>query len=160
MSASAIGAIGAEPVSGTATQLSKQVAEAAKQSQSSGSIHNSVPANSYMNSPESASSSYSLGSNDGFVDTVLDNVYTEIDKIGANMPKVSEGPQTEVDKYISEMKPTDEALNPGAAHEKMGETDQAVKTLSKTFDHAIFMAMVNQVISGVGDTSRTLIRQS
>ncbi len=32
--------------------------------------------------------------------------------------------------------------------------------LAKTFDHAIFMAMVNQVISGVGDTSRTLIRQS
>ena len=160
MTASAIGAIGAEPVSGAATQLTQQIANAANQSQGSGNIQNSVPAASYMNSTDASSANYSLGRNDGFVDSVLDNVYSEIDKIGANMPKTSGDAQSEVDAYLSKMKPTDEALNPGDAHEKTTDKDQAVKTLSKTFDHAIFMAMVNQVISGVGDTSRTLIRQS
>lgn len=98
------------------------------------------------------------GSN-GFLNSVADTVYTEIEALSAQLPNVG-GEQSAIDAYKQDMVPDNESLSPMAQDGLNKGKDDAVAALSKTFDHAIFMAMVNQVISGVGDTSRTLIRQS
>lgn len=94
----------------------------------------------------------------GFANNLLDGVYTEIDKIkveseiGNNV--------SPVDTYKSDLSPKMESISPMSEKSVLNETPETVKLLSKTFDHAIFMAMVNQVLSGVSDSSRTLIRQT
>jgi hypothetical protein len=65
-----------------------------------------------------------------------------------------------IDSYKNKLASQVETLNPTTDGALTPAKDNKVEALSKTFDHAIFMAMVNQVISGVSDTSRTLIRQS
>ena len=95
----------------------------------------------------------------GFVDSVMDTVYTEIDRLGSQVPAASKL-ETPISAMKSQMAASGESINPMEASSIQNPKDEAVTALSKTFDHAIFMAMVNQVVSGVSDTSRTLIKQS
>jgi len=94
----------------------------------------------------------------GFVDTMLDSVYTEIGKMSSELPKTTAASPVDVAK--KEMASGLEATSPMRTTDLASNESTAVEGLSKAFDHAMFMAMVNQVVSGVSDTSRTLIRQS
>lgn len=96
--------------------------------------------------------------NNSFAQNVMDNVYTEMDKMTvesgfgkANSP---------VDTYKTELAPKIDSISPMSKAAAENGPPESVKMLSRTFDHAIFMAMVNQVLSGVSDSSRTLIKQS
>ena len=159
MTATAIGAIGADPVSGAASKLSEQVANAARQTDASSSVTNTIPASEASNSLNISAGSQVSGGENGFMDNVLDGVYSEMDSLGQKVPSFSESSSSAVDSYMEKMSPADEGLSAMEKTGTEGSADETIKALSKTFDHAIFMAMVNQVISGVGDTSRTLIRQ-
>lgn len=95
----------------------------------------------------------------GLANTVLDGVYTQIDQLSSKLPQ-STKEASPIDSYKNKIASQVETLNPTTDGALTPSKDNKVEALSKTFDHAIFMAMVNQVISGVSDTSRTLIRQS
>jgi hypothetical protein len=77
---------------------------------------------------------------DGFSSQISTKVYDTIDKAKQNLL------------------PSSDAISPVPKQAK-AEGNSSLENLTKTFDHAVFMAMVNQVISGVSDTSRTLVRQ-
>lgn len=155
-----VGAIGAESTKAL-EQLSKaasnnsmdmKLAQAAPAE--SASMGNSIPA-----SYEVPSEVSNGGTQPGFVNSVLDGVYTEIDKLGSKVPDAVSN-TSPIDTYKNDIASQVETLNPQAEGALKPEKNNAVEALSKTFDHAIFMAMVNQVVSGVSDTSRTLIKQS
>ncbi len=155
-----VGAVGADP-----SQALKQVAQAAEQKSSSSevsptsnatslSISNSIPA-----SLEVAPQTSNAPTQPGFASSVLDGVYTQIDKLSSQVPNATEQ-VSPIDTLKNQISSKVEGMSPSDATGLSPEKDSKVDALSKTFDHAIFMAMVNQVVSGVSDTSRTLIRQS
>ncbi|MEO1140811.1 MAG: hypothetical protein AAFW66_00455 [Pseudomonadota bacterium] len=148
-----IGAIEAEGAA------AKQIAQAASQQSGPQSLANSLtPINSVPASVEAPARTSSSKSNQGFVNSVLDGVYNEIDKLGSKLPEVTK--QSPIEAYKSSMVSPNDSISPVKVDALANKNSDAVQALSKTFDHAIFMAMVNQVVSGVGDTSRTLIRQT
>lgn len=159
MTIAPVGAVGADP-----SQALKQVAQAAEQQASKAeasasgsnslSIGNSIPA-----SAEVSAQTSNAPTQPGFVTSVLDGVYTQIDKLSSQVPTTA-SEVSPVDALKNDMASQVESLDPSAEGGLKPETDTKVEALSKTFDHAIFMAMVNQVVSGVSDTSRTLIRQT
>ena len=159
MAVASISAVGAEP-SNALSQMAKAAANTQQTSSTPASssqqisLGNSIPASAEVESKVSNS-----GSQPGFVNSVLDGVYSEIDKLSSKVPDAVNN-TSPIDTYKSDMASQIESLNPQAEGALKPEKDNAVVALSKTFDHAIFMAMVNQVVSGVSDTSRTLIRQS
>ena len=95
----------------------------------------------------------------GFVNSIADTVFTEIESLSSKVPNFG-SQQSEVTTYKEQLVPSTESISPLQDTNIDNGKDKAVEALSKTFDHAVFMAMVNQVISGVSDTSRTLIRQT
>ncbi|MEO0327124.1 MAG: hypothetical protein AAF217_00860 [Pseudomonadota bacterium] len=146
-----VGAVGAEPAK--ALQQTAQT-----------SVKETMPTVSYSMeatgpSLEIPSQSSSSASSSGFTDSVLDSVYVEIDKLSSKVP-TNKASDTAVDAYKKDMAAKADSITPIKETGLDTEKADAVTALSKTFDHAIFMAMVNQVVSGVGDTSRTLIRQA
>lgn len=159
MTIAPVGAVGADP-----SQALKQATQAvekqagtstsATSSQASLSIGNSIPA-----SIEVAPQLSNAPTKPGFATSVLDGVYTKIDELSSKVPNATES-TSPIDTYKNSMASQVENLNPTEAGNLTPQKDDKVEALSKTFDHAIFMAMVNQVVSGVSDTSRTLIRQS
>lgn len=159
MTIAPVGAVGADP-----SQALKQAAQAvdtqasstssATPSDASLTIGNSVPA-----SIEIAPQLSNAPTQPGFASSVLDGVYTKIDELSSKVPNATES-SSPIDIYKNSMASQVETLNPTEAGNLSPQKDNKVEALSKTFDHAIFMAMVNQVVSGVSDTSRTLIRQS
>lgn len=150
MSITPIQAAGASPSS----QALQQMAQAANQTSQPPAGAAEMPA-----SVEMPSTSVQAGSETGFTDSVLDSVYTEIDKLGSKMPAASTT-ESAVGSFKDQMASKADSISPLEASSIQDPKHEAVSALSKTFDHAIFMAMVNQVVSGVSDTSRTLIRQS
>ena len=159
MTASAISAIGVDPVSSATSKISEQVANAARQTDSGSSVQTTIPAAEASNSLNISAGSQVSGGENGFMSSVLDGVYSEMDSLSSKVPSFSESSSSAVDSYMEKMSPADDSVSAMEKTGTEGSADETVKALSKTFDHAIFMAMVNQVISGVGDTSRTLIRQ-
>jgi hypothetical protein len=150
MTVAPVGAVGSE-----AANAIKQMAESAmKQSASMDNSAIQMPANTEMTTGPASSPTGT-----DFAGSVMDTVYTEIDKLAQNLPKVSSSDGA-VSDAKSSMAASGESINPTAEGSLKSDKHEAVEALSKTFDHAIFMTMVNQVISGVSDTSRTLIRQS
>ena len=92
--------------------------------------------------------------------SMLGEVQTRVSDLQSKLPESLRGAATDqVSSAKSEMTPKQTAISPTDANGLDGK-NSAINSLSATFDHAIFMAMVNQVISGVGDTARTLVRQS
>lgn len=159
MTIAPVGAVGADP-----SQALKQATQAVENqagtsaserpSEANLSIGNSIPASLNV-APEISNTP----TKPGFASSVLDGVYTKIDALSSKVPNSTES-TSPIDAYKNSMASQVEGLNPSEAGELSPKKDDKVEALSKTFDHAIFMAMVNQVISGVSDTSRTLIRQS
>lgn len=95
---------------------------------------------------------------DGFSSQISTKVYDTIDQIGVELPKVRSDGATAIDKAKQNLLPSSDAISPVPKQLKV-KGASALENLTKTFDHAVFMAMVNQVISGVSDTSRTLAKQ-
>ncbi len=160
MTIAAVGAVGADP-----SQTLKQAVQAAENQAGTGStaqapnvdsisLGNSIPA-----SVEVAPQVSNAPTQPGFANSVLDGVYSQIDKLSSKVPNATEK-SSPIDTYKNDMASKVETLNPSETSGLQPKKDDKVEALSKTFDHAIFMAMVNQVVSGVSDTSRTLIKQS
>ena len=95
----------------------------------------------------------------GMTENIASHVYDTIDIVGTELPPVKDTPTSKVNKLKEAMSPENKSISANPTVAKP-EGNEALQALSKSFDHAVFMAMVNQVISGVGDTSRTLIRQT
>lgn len=147
------------PVQGVgsgSTQALQQMAQAATNSNGAETMQsaNAIPA-----SAEAQAVSQPNAGDNGFMGSVLDTVYTEIDKLGSKVPAAS-STESAVGNFKDQMASSAESINPMEASSIKDPKQEAVNALSKTFDHAIFMAMVNQVVSGVSDTSRTLIKQA
>lgn len=160
MTIAPVGAVGADP-----SQALKQATQAAENQVGSNSsaptakadnitLGNSIPA-----SVEIAPQTSNAPTKPGFANTVLDGVYTKIEELSSKVPNSTEQ-SSPIDTYKNSIASQVETLNPSEAGSMSAKKDDKVEALSKTFDHAIFMAMVNQVVSGVSDTSRTLIRQT
>ena len=92
-----------------------------------------------------------------FGDQMANRIYDAIDKVGVELPKLEMSEGTRVDKAKAQISPQSEEISAGPKAETSGE--DGIVMISKTFDHAIFMASVNQVLSGVSDTARTLVKQ-
>lgn len=119
-----------------------------------------VPSTTFQAAELIPSGPQSAGPLAEMMSSALSNTHTKIDNLAQQMPdKGASVGQDEVASAMRDMSPGNADIS--AAGEAGGNAQQdSISALNKTFDHAIFMAMVNQVISGVGDTSRTLIRQS
>lgn len=160
MTIAAVGAIGAEP-----TQALKQTTDAASgasggaSSAKATSVDSYTLGNSIPSSVDVSQQATSGSSKPGFANTVLDGVYSQIDQLASKVPNANET-ASPIDVAKNDMASQVDSLNPSENAGLKPEKDNKVEALSKTFDHAIFMAMVNQVVSGVSDTSRTLIRQA
>ncbi len=91
-------------------------------------------------------------------ETVGARIYEAIDAIGVGLkPKVaSDG--AKVDAAKQKLSPDAEVLSASGRSPGAG-SNEGLDMLNKAFDHAVFLAAVNQVVSGVGDTARTLVRQ-
>ncbi|PHP66480.1 hypothetical protein CSC94_14475 [Zhengella mangrovi] len=88
-------------------------------------------------------------------DQIANKVYETLDRVGVKLAQPAG--TSAVDQAKRDI--ASETLSPMA--EGTATTGhEGLANLSKAFDHAMFMATVNQVISGVSDTSRTLIKQS
>lgn len=160
MTIAPIGALGAEPsqaLKQATSAVQNQGGSSAKVETASNpniTLGNSIPA-----SVDVAQQATNASTQPGFASSVLDGVYTQIDQLSSKLPAATEK-SSPVDTYKNGLASQVETLNPTVEGALKPEKDNKVDALSKTFDHAIFMAMVNQVVSGVSDTSRTLIRQS
>ena len=154
MTIAPVGAVGVEP-----TQALKQLAQVSGQNIYSSQIASTEAVNSYPASHDVAAPVSNAPSGPGFVDSFVDNVYSQIDKLSSKLPTTGTD-QTQVDQYKNAIAAEGDTINPLQETTLKDGKNSAVDALSKTFDHAIFMAMVNQVVSGVSDTSRTLIRQT
>ena len=91
-------------------------------------------------------------------ETVGARIYEAIDAIGVGLkPKVA-GDGARVDAAKQKLSPDADVLSVSGKAPGAGG-DEGLDMLNKAFDHAVFLAAVNQVVSGVGDTARTLVRQ-
>jgi len=160
MTIAAIGAVGADPSQALAQATKAAESQAGTgSSQASSSVNSLSIGNSIPASVEVAPQVSNAPSKPGFATSVLDGVYTKIDELSSKVPNASES-SSPIDTYKNSVASQVETLNPTEAGNLSPKKNDKVEALSKTFDHAIFMAMVNQVVSGVSDTSRTLIRQT
>ncbi|MEZ5792455.1 MAG: hypothetical protein R3D34_17305 [Nitratireductor sp.] len=95
----------------------------------------------------------------GFGDQLASKVYDAIDRVGVDIGRFEASGNSVVAKAKEAMTPSSSGISPAnGPATPVGE--QGLAALGKAFDHAVFMASVNQVISGVSDTSRTLIKQA
>ena len=95
---------------------------------------------------------------------VMGNVHSTVEKLGREIDTVETADPSPAEEAKSALTPQSADLAPGGpvapGAGPANGPDSNLALLNKSFDHAMFMAMINQVISGVGDSSRTLIRQS
>ncbi len=160
MTIAPVGAIGTDPsqaLKQAVTQVENQVGN--NSTSPAGNVDNISLGNSIPASVEVAPQVSNAPTQPGFANSVLDGVYTQIDKLSSKVPNATEK-ASPIDTYKNDMVSKVETLNPSETSGLQPQKDDKVEALSKTFDHAIFMAMVNQVVSGVSDTSRTLIKQA
>ena len=94
----------------------------------------------------------------GFTEKAASQVYNTVDNLGVTLPGVEDAVSTALNRAKMELQPASSDISPGTKPASP-DGNEALVALSKTFDHAVFMAMVNQIISGVSDTSRTMIKQ-
>ena len=95
---------------------------------------------------------------------VMGNIHSTVERLSREVDVVDTTAPSPAEEAKNALMPESGDLAPGgpAASQATSGTgpDSNLAMLNKSFDHAMFMAMVNQVISGVGDSSRTLIRQA
>ncbi len=127
-----------------------------QQSGATSSPANGVDATVISQQPAQASS---LGE-PGFTVNLSSQVYGTIDRLGVELPAVKGTGNMAVDQAKKALLPENSTISPVKSAQNKPTGNESLVALSKTFDHAVFMAMMNQVISGVSDTSRTLIKQA
>lgn len=93
----------------------------------------------------------------GFADQMANRIYDAIDRVGVELPRFEASAENRIDRAKEAISPQSETISAGPKAETSGE--DGIAMISRTFDHAIFMASVNQVLSGVSDTARTLVKQ-
>ena len=97
-------------------------------------------------------------------DRVMGNLHSTVERLGREIDIVETADPTPAEEAKAALTPQSADIAPGgpvvAGEAPVNPADSNLAMLNKSFDHAMFMAMVNQVISGVGDSSRTLIRQA
>ena len=94
---------------------------------------------------------------------VMNNIHSTVERMGRELDIVETAAPSPAEEAKSALTPASGDLAPGGPVETSSVAEgreSNIAMLNKSFDHAMFMAMVNQVISGVGDSSRTLIRQA
>ena len=95
---------------------------------------------------------------------VMSNIHSTVERLGREIDMVETAAPSPSEEVKSALMPQSADLAPGGPVSEgpnaLNGPDSNLAMLNKSFDHAMFMAMINQVISGVGDSSRTLIRQS
>ena len=95
---------------------------------------------------------------------VMGNIHSTVERLSREVDVVDTTAPSPAEEAKNALMPESGDLAPGgpmAAEATSGTgPDSNLAMLNKSFDHAMFMAMINQVISGVGDSSRTLIRQA
>ena len=94
---------------------------------------------------------------------VMGNVHATVERLSSEVATVETQAPSPAEEAKKALTPQSADLAPGGpapASADITGPDSNLAMLNKSFDHAMFMAMVNQVISGVGDSSRTLIRQA
>ena len=93
---------------------------------------------------------------------VMNNVHSTIERLGREIDLVETAAPSPAEEAKSALVSSSGDIAPGGPVEAgpVDGPDSNLVMLNKSFDHAMFMAMINQVISGVGDSSRTLIRQA
>ena len=94
---------------------------------------------------------------------VLGNVHSTVERLSSQVSvaeTAAPSPAEDAKKALTASSPDLAPGGPAPVTNDVTGPDSNLAMLNKSFDHAMFMAMVNQVISGVGDSSRTLIRQS
>ena len=95
---------------------------------------------------------------------VMGNIHSTVERLGREIDMVETAAPSAAEDAKSALTPQSADLAPGGPAPADGTPidgpDSNLAMLNKSFDHAMFMAMINQVISGVGDSSRTLIRQA
>ena len=150
----------AQATSGTASAQAAQLAPAAAldRNQGVGGTGPSVEASSIAAAqrPEAGSMGDAAG-------RVMGNVHATVERLSSEVATIETQAPSPAEEAKKALTPQSADLAPGGpaapAADPMGP-DSNLAMLNKSFDHAMFMAMVNQVISGVGDSSRTLIRQA
>lgn len=100
------------------------------------------------------------GGGQGVLSETGERVYNAIDRMGARIPELSSGADAQIVREKQALLPSSDAISPGKGDAKLASGEEGLVNLSKAFDHAVFMASVNQVISGISDTARSLIRQA
>ena len=103
------------------------------------------------------------GSIGGAAGRMLGNVHSTVERLSSEIATVETAAPSPSEAAKKALTPASGDLAPGGPAPVTTDItgpDSNLALLNKSFDHAMFMAMVNQVISGVGDSSRTLVRQS
>ena len=94
---------------------------------------------------------------------VMNNIHSTVERMGREIDIAEITAPSPAEEAKSSLIPASGEIAPGGPVETSSVAEgreSNIAMLNKSFDHAMFMAMVNQVISGVGDSSRTLIRQA
>ncbi|MCC2110473.1 MAG: hypothetical protein KDJ16_00390 [Hyphomicrobiales bacterium] len=96
---------------------------------------------------------------------VMSDVHTNVEKFKAD-PAAGVGTMKAdpVKEAKVDLLPSPWVLHPAKSGEKppveMGGNQEMVGVLSKSFDHAIFLSLVSQVVGGLSHTTSSLIRQA
>ena len=141
-----------------AAQTAAQGAVALDRNQGVGGTGPSVEASSIA-----AASRPEAGSMGQAANRVMGNVHATVERLSSEVATVETQAPSPAEAAKKALTPQSGDLAPGGpapATSDITGPDSNLAMLNKSFDHAMFMAMVNQVISGVGDSSRTLIRQA
>ena len=95
---------------------------------------------------------------------VMGNIHSTVERLSREVDIVDTTAPSPAEDAKNALMPESGDLAPGGPMATKATSgtgpDSNLAMLNKSFDHAMFMAMINQVISGVGDSSRTLIRQA
>ena len=95
---------------------------------------------------------------------IMGNIHSTVERLGREIDVVETSDPTPAEDAKAALIAESGDIAPGGpsapGDASANGADSNLAMLSKSFDHALFMAMVNQVISGVGDSSRSLIRQA
>jgi len=98
-------------------------------------------------------------------EAVLTNIHETIQEFGSKSPASPSSINDPVEATKAELLPSPYEIHPTT----QAESDTSVtnpaqndgtEVLVKSFDHAISLALLNQVISGISSTTSSLIRQS
>lgn len=107
-----------------------------------------TPAQSLRPAAESLSDTGATPAADAFR-AVLEGVHTDVTRFANDPTTAARGPDP-VEAAKAEIAP------PTTAPDAIADGNQILR---KTFDHAVFVTLVSQVVSGLSQTTSTLIRQ-